>query len=128
MVQKPISILMSIIVTFFCALALLEFTTILNQKININQTSRRYLLKMETTGYLTDSERLSLISELNRLGVTNVSLIGTSFQDVGYGNDVILEFTGKLHYKEVKLLSLFEAEEVKGTESIRQRIVSTAKN
>lgn len=128
MVHKSLSIIISLMVSFISCLALIDFASMLDQKLDINQTTRRYLLKMEADGYMTDDDRTEFLNELARLGVTGVSLTGTTFTDAGYGNDVVLQFTGRLHYTGVRLVSLVEAYSEAMTDTIHERIISTAKN
>lgn len=128
MVQKALGLVVSLMMTFLGCLMLLDLTVLLNQKLDISQTTRKYLLKMEADGYLTTENSTQLVSELGHLGVTGVSLSGSTLTDAGYGNNVILQFTGTLHYKEIRLLSLLQAKEKVSTEPVRERLVSTAKN
>ena len=67
----------------------------------LNQVTRKYILRMETDGYLTQENRTSMVSELQTLGVEGVDLTGTSLTDVGYGNQVILRVTGTLKVRSI---------------------------
>jgi len=67
----------------------------------LNQVTRKYILRMETDGYLTQENRTSMVSELQTLGVEGVDLTGTSLTNVGYGNQVILKVTGTLKVRSI---------------------------
>ena len=71
----------------------------IDRSSDIHQVARTYLLRMEADGYLTEENRNLMISELEALDMENIDLTGTSFTDVGYGNQirmVIREELGKL--------------------------------
>lgn len=80
----------------------LEFNTAVNKKAEINQVARRYILKMEQTGYATSSIQDAIVQELNALGYAgNASGSPVTTQNItsnttkthqGYGNDICLEF------------------------------------
>lgn len=57
---------------------------------NVKTVHRRYLGIMQRDGLLTYDEKNALLNELDNLGCINVDLTGTSFTEVGYGNQVRL--------------------------------------
>lgn len=69
---------------------------LIGQKMAISQTSRKYILKMETVGYLEPADRTGLLQELTDLGATEVSLSGTTVNPAGYGMPVCIHIQGKL--------------------------------
>lgn len=96
------------IILFFLLLTVLlftfvEFNTAVNKKSDINQIARRYILKMEQTGYATSSIQNALVQELNNLGyygdtsggpVTTSNITSeTTKTHQGYGSDICLNFT-----------------------------------
>lgn len=81
-----------IIVLLFLAL-FLNYAQVQTQN-RIERTYRKYLLKMETEGYLTSAESGALIAELTALGVKNIDLSGSSLSPVGYGQEVVLHIVG----------------------------------
>lgn len=81
------------------------------QKAAIDQLARKYILRMETVGELSDSDRVTLLQELGALGAEEISLEGTSGR-VSYGETVELRIQGKL----------------RGEYDFEERKVSTAKN
>lgn len=70
-----------------------SFMGAINMKSDIKQIARAHLLEMETVGYMTASDRTILLQQLNDLSVTNVDLSGTTFSNVGYGNEIYLQIT-----------------------------------
>lgn len=108
-----------IMLTGICMLAMLvlllscfESVALLNQKASVGQLARKYILQMETQGYLSGEARAMLSVELEGLGVTEINYEGTTFNEVSYGNPITLVIRGKL----------------KGEYGFVEKRVSTAKN
>ena len=77
----------------------------INRSNDIQQVARTYLLQMETDGYLTEENKGLLLNDLTALDMVNIDLTGTSFTDVGYGNQVRLVIRGKVKLKDIKFQS-----------------------
>lgn len=72
-------------------LSYLNFTRVFDIKEDVKQVSREYMLKMETVGYLTPEDSVSLTNRLNALGVKNIDLTGSTVgEPAGYGNSIVL--------------------------------------
>lgn len=84
---------------------------LLQQKSEVRQLTRHFLLRMETTGGLLEQDREDLERELAAIGVTEVDLSGTSLGRSGYGAKIVLCIRGKLG----------------GDNAFEERRVSTAK-
>lgn len=98
MVTIGITILaMSIVITVY-----FNCTELLMKKLEVSQLSRRYILKMETEGYLMELEKQNLLEELRDLGVQNIDLNGTTTQPVAYGETITLKIRGTILGKSVK--------------------------
>lgn len=93
-------------------LSYMECTELIHQKTMAGQLARKYILRMETVGYLTEADSLALCGELKEIGVTQACLTGSTFQRAGYGTPVTLCIKGKLG----------------GKYSFEEKRVSTAKN
>lgn len=85
---------------------------ILQEKTEVVQLARKYILKMETDGYLSTGELALLTEELNQIGVTEISCAGTTMSRVTYGEPIVLQIQGKL----------------RGEYAFSEKRVSTAKN
>lgn len=77
-------------------LAYLDNVELLHQKDEMGQLARKYILKMETTGYLTAEDMFLLTDELEALGVTEIHYGGTTVNAVPYGGAITLQIQGKL--------------------------------
>lgn len=69
---------------------------LINEKAQVNQFVRQYILRMETVGRLTAEDRTGLCSSLQQMGVSDINLDGTTFGNVGYGEMIVLHVQGKL--------------------------------
>lgn len=92
-----------LLATGFCILAMtaimftyLDSVSLIEQKMEVSQIARKYILRMETVGMLTDEDRTELCAELAAAGVTGLRLDGTTFAQAGYGEPIILQLQGNL--------------------------------
>ncbi len=69
---------------------------LIQTKTEISQIARKYILRMETAGMLTDEDRSALFGELEAAGATRVQLEGTTLWQVNYGDPIILQIQGKI--------------------------------
>lgn len=76
--------------------AYMDSVRLVDEKTEINQIARKYILRMETLGMLTESDRLLLCRELETAGASEVSLEGTTLDRAGYGEEIVLRIRGKL--------------------------------
>lgn len=92
-----------LMITGICILAMtvlmltyMDYAELLEQKSEVGQIARKYILRMESTGYLA-SEDISLLSaELSDMGVTEMDYTGTTISEVTYGQPITLQIQGKL--------------------------------
>lgn len=109
----------SLLTAGFCILAMtvvmlsyMESVSLIQQKTEVSQLARKYILRMETVGYLTMEDSTLLCQELAAAGVTEINLSGTTQSEVSYGLPVTLQISGKL----------------KGEYRFEEKRTSTAKN
>lgn len=69
---------------------------LLQKKVYLGQTARKYMLQMETVGFLESRKEEELTSELEELGISEISLEGTTIDPVSYGEEITLRIRGKL--------------------------------
>ena len=69
---------------------------LVQQKMEINQIARNGILRMETVGYLSSEDQMVMRQELEKQGVTDLDLGGTTMNEVGYGEKITLEIRGLL--------------------------------
>lgn len=77
-------------------LAYLDNMRLIGQKTEVSQIARKYILRMETVGMLTEEDRTALCEELAAAGVTELGLEGTTLLRVEYGEPILLKIQGKL--------------------------------
>lgn len=106
----------------------LNVLNLVNKKANIGQIARKYILKMETVGCLSSSDKSLLLEELMEIGVENVDLTGTTFHMVGYGNDIILCIQGTVVGDELNgANNILTANIIKREYVVKERMKSTSK-
>ncbi len=88
-----VALLGMVMTTAFLVIVFGAFASI-SDKWQMNQVAREYLLIMETEGYLTAADKAELIKELEECGLYNISLSGTTVNEVGYGERIYLNISG----------------------------------
>jgi len=100
-----------------------------SKKDEARQIGRKYILMMESKGYLDGTMESSLRAELATVGVSNISLSGTTTSDAGYGHSIVLNISGDLAIKDYQMgSSIFQLIGSPGTIPISLKFQSTAKN
>lgn len=106
----------------------LNVLNLVNKKASIGQVARKYILKMETVGCLSSSDKSLLLEELKEVGLENVDLTGTTFNMVGYGNDIILCVQGTVVGDELNgANNILTANIIKREYVVKERMKSTSK-
>lgn len=77
-------------------MAYLGSMQLLDTKAQVSQTARKYILRMETVGYLTGNDQLQLSWELTQLGATELDFTGSTMSRVDYGSPILLVIRGKI--------------------------------
>ena len=93
-------------------LSYMDHVSLLQEKAEVVQLARKYILKMETEGYLSTGELALMTDELAAIGITEISCAGTTVSKVTYGDPIVLQIQGKL----------------RGEHAFVEKRVSTAKN
>lgn len=89
--------LLCIIVTMVFVMLFTSWIANITHRQELNSICRKYILQMESTGYLTDNMRANLEAELVSAGMTNVSIdTPTTLKHAKYGEDINLKVTGKM--------------------------------
>ena len=102
-----IPVILTIIITGILGIMFSMWIGQFEQKEAVNSVVREYLLKMETVGYLSQTDRNSLKQELNKYNVKNISFSGTTVTPVENGEKVCLKITGVMKVKYLHLETLF---------------------
>ncbi len=97
-----LSIMITILAMSIMVMAYLECTDLMLKKLEIGQISRKYILKMETEGYLKESDKVSLLRELKEAGMSGIDLSGTTLQPVTYGDAIYLKIQGDIAGKVIE--------------------------
>lgn len=81
-----------------------EFFLPLSMKGDMNMACRNTLLKMETAGGLSESDRQELVTELRDIGFSSVSVTGTRYAKQGE----LLNIRAEAEYAGSRLIGLFK--------------------
>jgi hypothetical protein len=107
----------------------MDVMALIDRKTQISQLSRKVMLEMETTGYLSGEERTRFLAALEELGLTKVDLSGSTVSEVGYGNSITLSVKGMIVGGGLRLEGgLFSGILEDREYEFREKLVSTAKN
>ena len=102
---------------------------LMDRKAQISQVARKYILRMETVGFLTGNDKQLLLQELAQIGVTEADLTGSTTNQVEFGSPITLMIRGKINGQNVitgnDLLNMMTQETGYDFEEYR---MSTAKN
>ncbi len=85
---------MTVLMVFY-----MESVELIQQKTTVSQLARRYILRMETVGFLTEQDEQILCRELTDVGVTEIDLSGSTRNQVAYGETITLHIGGRLKEK-----------------------------
>jgi len=95
----------------------------------VDQLARKYILEMETIGYLQPSSITTLTHELTAIGASDIELTGTTFSDVGYGNPIYLYISCSIPYSQLNTTGdFFDFFFEDSTYPVTAKRMSTAKN
>lgn len=95
--------------TLFCvAVMIMTLLFILTIFVDMTPSNRKedikreYILRMESTGYMTPDDMTSMKSELESIGAYDISFNGTTISKVEYGQYIYLNVTGKIKTSGIK--------------------------
>lgn len=89
-ILDALSALIAIVACAIIITAFLSVLKVITYKEDVKQLARSFLLKMETVGYLTPTDRAELVRQLADKQLSGIDLTGTTVTDAGYGQDIIL--------------------------------------
>lgn len=86
-----------------------------NKRINdLDRLGREYILRMESNGYLNDTNKNSLIQELKSMGASNISIQG-SMSEVKYGDKINLAISCDVGIETIKMNGLKVTRSIENT-------------
>lgn len=125
-VMDMIIIIIAIVVAVILTNLFINSNIRTNFKNDVDIIMRRYLLVMESEGYLSDEKQKELVNQLEALGIYNIDLTGTTVTQVEYGNYVTLSFTGNVDMQSYNLISLFSMEKEIEVCPVNRYLISTS--
>lgn len=128
-VMDLVTIGITILAMSIVVMAYLECSGLMMKKLEISQVSRRYILKMETLGYLNEQDRQEMIAELTNLGMQGIDISGSTLQQVQYGDTIVLRIKGTIGARTIEnAKGVWDAGFVAKQFMVEEFRASTAKN
>lgn len=128
-VMDLVTIGITILAMSIVVMAYLECTGLMMKKLEISQVSRRYILTMETQGYLTEQNKQNLLMELGALGMQGIDISGTTLQPVPYGETILLKLKGTIGTRTIEgVEGVWNAGFISKRFTVEESRMSTAKN
>ena len=93
-IMDLVTIGITILAMTIVVMVYLQCTELMMKKLEVSQISRKYILKMETEGFLSQENKNSMLLELDQIGLQNVDVTGTTQHPVMYGETIILHIKG----------------------------------
>lgn len=126
LVSGVFTMVISITAMSLICLYVISSVGIMNTKSDINGVMRKYIIRMETYGYLTDDDETELLQELSDAGMTNIDISGTTMDEVEYGDTIYLYVKGSVATKRVTLSSFPDSIWQDKSISIDEKLSSTS--
>lgn len=123
-----IPLILTVVVVGLLGILFTSWTVNFNRKNEIDIIAREYLLRMESNGYLTDSDVIELNNDLKDAHMTDIDISGTTITEVQNGDTIVVSIKGKLELLSFKILDIFSTEEDLEQKDISITKKSTAKN
>lgn len=93
------TVCISLLAMVLVVMVYLNLSELMLTKLEVSQVTRKYILRMETKGYLDEGDKSALLSELTSLGVRELELTGSTLSPVDYGENICLSVRGTIRGK-----------------------------
>lgn len=120
--------LFSVVMVGLLSVMFANWSNNLNKKSQIDTIARAYLLRMEAEGYLNNADEGELNRELQALGVSSINLVGTTRNEVRYGEKITLSISGVIDLPDYNITNLFKIEKTANLVNFKVTKSSTAKH
>lgn len=128
LVDKIIPLLLCLVVVTLIIHVYIGWSDTIKIKRDADVLVREYLLLMEAEGYLSVENKETLEQELGELGISISNWGDTTFSNVGYGNEIVLEINGLAQSRLYVINGWNSLSKDTNTIDISLRKTSTAKN
>lgn len=121
-VMLTIVAMLAILAVFF------QVSELLIIRMDVSQVTRRYMLRMETKGFLEEEDMRALEEELAALGLGDIDLSGSTLTPVAYGETIVLSVRGRITGRSMKEDGGWPLEWTERDYEVEEKRMSTAKN
>jgi len=101
-------VLLAMIVVVAMTTMYFSYMSVCDTRQMADQIAREYILFMETTGYLNDEAKNDMITELEKLGLSNINLAGTTVSLKEYGNEITLNISAIYEVEQISFQNIFK--------------------
>lgn len=119
--------LFTMVAVFSIIVMFITYLNDIDKKDSVEIVAREYILKMETVGYLNSSDEADLYKDLEKLGVKNISIEGTTRSKIGYGKKITLSIKGQMEVTSYNVQNMFKITNTPKLVEISEQKSSTAK-
>ncbi len=103
--------------------------SLVQKRMAVGALARKYILRMETVGYLTEEDRHALVAGLEEMEISRIDLEGTTMYRVEYGTPIYLCVKGVITEKSIWTGGAYLQNTLEEKEfAFEERCMSTAKN
>lgn len=121
-------ILLALISMFIALMMMISAFGDMENKSKVDSIGRKYILSMESKGYLSNEDEIKMINELKSIGGKNISTVGTTKSKVGYGNDIFLKVNGQIEVSAYEFKAPFDIKKTTELVNMEIDLSSIAKN
>lgn len=122
------TVCISLLAMVVVMLVYLNLSELMMTKLDVSQVTRKYILRMETKGYLDDGDRANLLQELAALGMQEIDLSGSTLSPVSYGETIRLTVKGSIVGSVLNLENGWLNGFLQRKYTVEEKRMSTAKN
>lgn len=116
MINSVPGLFISILASVAVVIVYFSLIEVLTLDADLNQIGRKYILEMETEGYLTSASKTKMEQLLCEKGATEIDFSGTTMSSPGYGEPIHLKATVSVPLEKMNidngLLEAFREEKV----------------
>lgn len=106
----------------------LNLSQLMMTRLEISQVSRKYILRMETKGYLDEADKSGMLQELTALGMQKIDLSDSTVTPVAYGDPIKLSLKGTVKGSALDMGNGWMNGFVQREYEVAEKRMSTAKN
>lgn len=89
-IMKMLPVLLAMAVVAIMTTMYFSYMAVCDTREKADQIARKYILQMETTGFLSENDKNNMLSELSDIGLSGINIQGTTLTKQEYGSEIKL--------------------------------------